>query len=140
MIVYMSMLSITKTFEFSAGHRLYRPDWDEKRNCEVYGSCTNIHGHNYKLEVEVAGELDSETMMVLDTKKIKQIVHELVISELDHRFLNDDVPWLKGKIPTTEVLVSAFWNRIVGEIERLGVKLKRVRLWESRTICATREC
>src|SRR6185312_8617358 len=97
-------LTITRSFQFCAGHRLHRPDWSDEKNREIFGLCSNPagHGHNYELEVSVTGPLDGETGMIMNLRELKELVRERVIGEVDHKNLNVDVPWMRGVIPTTE--------------------------------------
>jgi 6-pyruvoyltetrahydropterin/6-carboxytetrahydropterin synthase len=128
----MGRVKVTRRLHFCAAHRLGRDDWDQARNTEVFGLCANPnwHGHNYELDVTVAGEIDPETGFVLDLKELRDVVEQRVIDELDHRNLNVDVPWLAGVNPTTENLVVAIWERIVAAIPS-RVKLERLVLWET---------
>ncbi len=128
----MPRVRVTRRMHFSAAHRLARPEWSEQRNREVFGDCSNPnwHGHNYELDVTVEGEVDPETGYVMDLKSLKKLVQTLVVEDLDHRNLNLDVLWLKGKNPTTENLVVAIWERLQeGLPER--VQLKRLVLHET---------
>jgi 6-pyruvoyltetrahydropterin/6-carboxytetrahydropterin synthase len=128
----MARVRVTRSMHFSAAHRLYRPDWSDQRNAEVFGDCSNPnwHGHNYELDVTVEGEIDPETGYVLDLKRLKALVQERVIRDLDHRNLNVDVPWLEGVNPTTEHLVVAIWMRILPGLP-VGVRLVRLVLRET---------
>ncbi|MFL5798166.1 MAG: 6-carboxytetrahydropterin synthase [Actinomycetota bacterium] len=105
---------VTRRETFTAGHRLFRPEWSEERNREVFGKCSNPsgHGHNYGLEVSVRSEIDPETGYVIDLGELSRIVHEAVLDDVDHRNLNTEVDWLGGRIPTTEVLADAIWDRL----------------------------
>ena len=128
----MPRVRVTRRVHFSAAHRLHRSDWSEERNREVFGDCAhpNWHGHNYELEVTVTGEVDPETGYVVDLKRMKEIVGERVVADLDHRNLNLDVPWLEGMNPTTENLVVAIWRRLEPAIPG-GVELERLVLRET---------
>jgi 6-pyruvoyltetrahydropterin/6-carboxytetrahydropterin synthase len=115
---------VTRRETFTAGHRLFRPEWSDERNREVFGKCSNPsgHGHNYVLEVSVRSEIDPQTGYVIDLGELSRIVHEAVLDDVDHRNLNTEVDWLHGRIPTTEVLADAIW-------ERLDVRLPGGCLW-----------
>ena len=128
----MALVSVTRRLHFSAAHRLGRDEWSRARNEEVFGLCAseNWHGHNYELDVTVAGEIDSTTGFVYDLKQLRQIVEQAVIADVDHRNLNMDVPWLDGINPTTENLVVRIWHRLVGRLPA-GVQLERLVLWET---------
>ena len=127
----MPIARVTRRVHFSAGHRLYNPRFDEEQNRATYGLCNNPngHGHNYDLEVTVEGEIDPETGFVMDLKRLKVLLGETVLTDLDHANLNLDVPWLSGVIPTTENLAVAIWHRLEGQLGT--VRLVRVRLWET---------
>jgi 6-pyruvoyltetrahydropterin/6-carboxytetrahydropterin synthase len=114
----MANVRVTRHLHFSAAHRLNNPAFSEERNREVFGLCNspNWHGHNYELEVTVEGEIDEDTGYVLDLGRLRAIVEEVVVADLDHRNLNVDVPWLEGVIPSTENLVVAIWNRVAPRI------------------------
>ena len=114
---------------FSAAHQLCDPDLSEDENTRLFGKCTHLHGHNYVLEVVVAGRVDQRTGYVLDLKLLAGIIEEQVIRDVDHRNLNTDVPWLKGRIPTTECLADAIWERLRPELPE-GL-LRSVRVWET---------
>lgn len=134
---------LTRVFEFSASHRLARDDWDDERNRLVYGKCAHPagHGHNYRLEVSVSGPLDPETGMIIDAGVLKQSVEEAIIADVDHRHLNVDVPWLRGVVPTVEMITERIWERLESIIPRLGkqVVLYRVVLWETPRIFGSKE-
>jgi 6-pyruvoyltetrahydropterin/6-carboxytetrahydropterin synthase len=114
---------------FSAAHQLYDPDLTDEENRRLFGKCTNLHGHNYALEVVVAGEIDAASGYVFDLKALADVISRQVIRDVDHRNLNTDVSWLKGCVPTAENLAQAFWERLKPELpERL---LRSVRVWET---------
>ena len=128
MIVYL-----TRTVRFAAAHRYFRPDWSEERNQEVFGACAHPHGHghNYVLEVMVAGRPDPETGFSVDLSKLDELLRVEVRERLDHRHLNHDVPVFVegGKIPTTENLLIYLWERLAPRMGR-GSRLVRLRLRE----------
>jgi 6-pyruvoyltetrahydropterin/6-carboxytetrahydropterin synthase len=97
---------------FSAAHRLCRPDLDDAENARLYGKCSNPngHGHNYELEVVVAGEIDPATGMVANFYDIDRLVNELIFDKVDHRNLNTDVDFLQGYVPTAENMALRFWQ------------------------------
>ena len=114
---------------FNAAHQLYNPDLSDEENRRLFGKCVNLHGHNYVLEVVVAGQIDQASGYVLDLKTLSDIISTQVIRDVDHRNLNTDVPWLSGLVPTTENLAQAFWERLRPELPD-GL-LRSVRLWET---------
>jgi 6-pyruvoyltetrahydropterin/6-carboxytetrahydropterin synthase len=117
---------------FSAAHRLFRPDWSDERNAEVFGDCSNPnwHGHNYELEVTVEGTVDPATGFVMDLKALKDLVQERVVREVDHKNLNTEVPWLEGVNPSTENVAVAIWGRLADALPT-GVRLAKVLLRET---------
>ncbi len=127
----MPRVRVTRHLHFSAGHRLHRPGWDEERNREVFGACSNPagHGHNYDLEVTVEGEVDPETGFVIDLKRLKELVQGMIIDDVDHANLNEDVPWMEGVNPTVENLAVRIWRRLEGRLD--GAELASVKLWET---------
>src|SRR5947209_10048696 len=119
-------VSVTRRATFAAAHVLRRDDWSEERNREVFGGCAGDHGHNYTLEVTVAGPVDPGTGMILNLKELDGILREAVVSKVDHRHLNRDVGFLAGVIPTAENLALAFWRQLESRLG--GQKLRKVRL------------
>jgi 6-pyruvoyltetrahydropterin/6-carboxytetrahydropterin synthase len=114
---------------FNAAHQLRDPDLSDQANWQRFGKCANLHGHNYVLEVVVAGEIDEASGYVLDLKLLSDVIGRQIIRDVDHRNLNTDVPWLKGRIPTAENLALAFWERLRPELPD-GL-LRSVRVWET---------
>jgi 6-pyruvoyltetrahydropterin/6-carboxytetrahydropterin synthase len=110
---------VTARLTFSAAHRLHNPKFDEAWNRETYDKCDNPggHGHNYTIQVSVRGQIDAETGMVIDLKRLKDIVRERVVERVDHRNLNTDVDFLRGIIPTAENLVRTFWDQLAPAIK-----------------------
>lgn len=128
----MPTVRATRRVHFSAAHRLYRPDWSDERNAEVFGDCANPnwHGHNYELDVTVEGPVDPATGYVMDLKILRDVIEAQVVKDMDHRNLNVEVPWLRGVNPTTENLVVAIWDRLAGALPA-GVSLTRLVLHET---------
>jgi 6-pyruvoyltetrahydropterin/6-carboxytetrahydropterin synthase len=120
---------VSRRESFNAAHELRDPGKSDDENRRLFGKCANLHGHNYVLEVVVAGEIQDATGYVIDLKQLSDIIHRRVIEDVDHRNLNTDVPWLQGRIPTAESLALAFWERIRSELPD-GI-LRSVRLWET---------
>jgi 6-pyruvoyltetrahydropterin/6-carboxytetrahydropterin synthase len=125
------MMRLSQKFEFAASHRLHNPALSDEQNRQTFGKCNNPHGHghNYVLEVTVAGEPDPATGMVLDLKELKDILQREVTDRMDHRFLNYEVPELAGQIPTCENIASVIWRLLEPKITR--GHLNRVRLYET---------
>ena len=120
---------ISRRESFNAAHVLRDPGLSDEENQRIFGKCANLHGHNYVLEVVVAGHVDQATGYVFDLKRLSDVICERVIDEVDHRNLNTDVSWLDGQIPTAENLALAFWERIRSELP--DGMLRSVRLWET---------
>lgn len=125
------MIYVTRRAEFSASHYYHNPQWSAEENQRVFGKCANPHGHghNYTVEVTVAGEVDPRTGMVLDLKDLKKILEKEVLDLVDHKFLNKEVPVFASKIPTTENIAVEIWKWLSPKLT-FG-KLHRIRLYES---------
>ena len=108
------MVFVKRKAHFNAAHRLHNPDKSDEWNREMYGKCNhpNWHGHNYVIEVTVAGDPDPETGYVIDLSTLKQIIEEQIIEKCDHKNLNLDVDFLDGIMPSTENLVKAFYHQL----------------------------
>ena len=120
---------VSRRESFNAAHQLCDPELSDEENRLLFGKCANLHGHNYVLEVVVAGEIDQATGYVFDLKQLSDVISRRVIQDVDHRNLNTDVPWLAGRIPTAENLALAFWDRICPELPEGS--LRSVRVWET---------
>ncbi len=125
------MVYVTRKAHFAAAHRLYNAAWSDEENYRVFGKCNNPngHGHNYDLEVTVAGYPPNETGMVIDLKELAEIVDREVIERVDHKHLNLDVDFMKGVIPTAENIAMAFWKILESRIPH--GKLYSIKLYES---------
>ncbi len=131
------MVYLTRRTSFSASHRLWSEQLSDEENLALYEKCANPngHGHNYVLEVTVRGIPHPQTGMVLNLTELKDIVKKQVVDWVDHKHLNHDVPWLEGSIPTTEVLVVKFWERLERAFPR-GL-LYEVKLFETENNSAS---
>ncbi len=107
-------VTVSRKAHFNAAHRLYRPDWDDAKNKEVFGKCSNpnYHGHNYELIVSVTGKIDPETGFVMDMKILKNLIRLKVEDALDHKNLNIEVPEFKNLNPTAENIVVVIWSKL----------------------------
>jgi len=130
------MVLITRRIEFSASHVYHNNKFSPEENRRIFGKCNNPngHGHNYTLEVTVAGEPDPVTGMVLDLKDLKELLEREVMERMDHRHLNLEVPELQGKIPTCENVARVIWDLLEPKIKQGA--LHRVRLYESEDLFA----
>ena len=115
----MPIIYLTRRETFCASHRLYNAEFSEEKNLEIYGKCAypNGHGHNYVLEVTVAGNPDPATGMIIDLKKLSDLICEEITDIVDHRHLNYDIDFLKNVIPTAENLAVAFWNILAPKVK-----------------------
>jgi 6-pyruvoyltetrahydropterin/6-carboxytetrahydropterin synthase len=127
------MVYIQRRETFSASHRLYNAAWSEDQNEAVFGKCSNRygHGHNFQLIVTVKGTVNPDTGFVMNLVDLKDIMQREVIEHVDHRNLNEDVPFLKGIMPSTENLAIAFWERLAPAIAAKGATLHCIRIIET---------
>lgn len=127
------MVYITRRFYFSASHRVFNPQLSDEQNLKIYGKCSspNGHGHNYVLNVTVAGEVDETMGYVMDLTELKNLVEEDVVSKIDHKNLNMDVDFLKGLLPTTENIAIKIWEQIEAKVNNSKRKLYSVELKET---------
>lgn len=132
------MIFLTRRATFSASHYYWNQAWPEEKNREVFGRCANRngHGHNYTLEVTVAGELDPVTGFVVDLKWLKDVIERQVLAAWDHRHLNLEAPDFVNAVPTTENIAIAAWNRLESSVNASGAHLSRVRVYETPEIFA----
>ena len=135
------MIFLTRRATFSASHFYWNEAWTAEKNQQVFGRCSNRngHGHNYTLEVTVAGEPDQVTGFVVDLKWLKEVMEKNVLSAFDHRHMNFEVPeFAQGKaIPTSENIAIAAWRRLEPAISAAkGAQLSSVRVYETPEIFA----
>ncbi len=125
------MVYATRRETFSSAHRLYNPKFTDEENANIFGKCSNPnwHGHNYILEVVIAGEIDPETGYVINLKELKQIIIDNVIQYVDHKNLNTETWFLKGLNPTAENITIAVWHQLVGKIPK--GRLYSVKIFET---------
>jgi 6-pyruvoyltetrahydropterin/6-carboxytetrahydropterin synthase len=129
---------VTRRATFAAAHVLCRPEWSEARNREVFGPCSTDHGHNYVVEVTVAGPVDRETGMVANLKDIDRVLRREVIDLVDHKHLNRDVDFLMGLVPTAENIAFAAFTKLSPHFA--PARLVRLRLTESENNAAEVSC
>ena len=124
---------ITRRETFNAAHKLYRPDWSDEKNHEVFGKCSNAnwHGHNFTIYVTVKGVPSPDTGFVINLKDLSQIIKDYVVEPMDHKNLNLDVPFLEGLLASTENVVIQVWDQIKPHIERAGGELVKIKLVET---------
>ena len=129
----MPIVHITRRERFSSAHKLSRSDWSLEKNYATFGKCSNPnwHGHNYVLWVTVAGEPSPETSFVTDLSELSRIIKANVIDQLDHKNIDLDVPFMKGRYSSTENLAIAIWEQLEAPIKALGVALRTVKVEET---------
>ncbi len=127
------MIYLTRRERFCAAHRMYRKEWSDEANLQVFGKCSNPnwHGHNYVLWVTVMGEPSEELGFVMNINVLKQIILDVIIDKIDHRNINTEVEFMKDKIATTENLAISIWNELSPHIEKQGAGLYCVKIQET---------
>jgi 6-pyruvoyltetrahydropterin/6-carboxytetrahydropterin synthase len=127
------MIFITRRERFNAAHKLFKESWTDEKNLEVFGKCSNPnwHGHNYELYVTVKGNINAETGFVVDLKFLSKLIKEKVIDKLDHKNVNLDVDFMKGRMASTEVLTEAIWQQLEAPIKNEGCYLHSIKLYET---------
>jgi 6-pyruvoyltetrahydropterin/6-carboxytetrahydropterin synthase len=129
----VATVTITRLARFSAAHRLHNPAFSDAENAALFGKCNspNYHGHNYTLEVTIAGTPASKTGYVMDFGDLDRIVDRTCVDLLDHKNLDLDVPFLKGVLSTAENICVACWGQLAPALKSEGATLSRLRLWET---------
>ncbi len=127
------MIHITRKEHFNAAHRLFRADWSDERNLQVFGKCSNPnwHGHNYTLYITVKGNANPETGFLMNLKDLSEIINKYIIDKVDHKNLNLEVDFMKNINPSTENIAIAIWNQIEKPISDKGAMLHAVKLEET---------
>jgi 6-pyruvoyltetrahydropterin/6-carboxytetrahydropterin synthase len=127
------MVYVTRRERFSSAHRMFRSDWSDEKNQEVFGKCSNPnwHGHNYVLWVTIKGKPSDDHGFVMNINILKQIIKIKIIDKVDHKNLNLDVEFMQGKITTTENLAIAIWNELKLSVENEGAFLHCVKIDET---------
>ena len=123
-------VTLTRRYSFSASHRLHSSKMTEAENERLYGKCNNPygHGHNYEVEVTLAGPIDPATGMIANLAELDAFVQKQVLADFDHRYLNEEIPVFKKTVPTTENLCIEIYNRLKAFP---GARLERVRIEET---------
>lgn len=129
------MIYVSRKEHFNAAHKLYNPNWSKEKNEEVFGPCANAnwHGHNFEMIVTVKGAPDPETGFVVDLKELSTVIRREVVDIVDHKNLNIDVDFMKGKMASCEILVMEIWKILAPAIEKITRtgKLYSIRLYET---------
>jgi 6-pyruvoyltetrahydropterin/6-carboxytetrahydropterin synthase len=129
------MVYLTRVEHFNAAHKLYNPAWSKEENDAVFGKCANEnwHGHNYELFVTIKGKPDPGTGFLFDAKQLSKLVNQYVIDHLDHKNLNVDVPFMQGKMCSSENLAIAIWQQLQPHLPK-QVQLHCIKLYETPRI------
>tara|TARA_B110000305_G_scaffold124665_1_gene139602 strand:- start:690 stop:1109 length:420 start_codon:yes stop_codon:yes gene_type:complete len=127
------MIYLTRRERFNAAHRLFKKEWSDEENFTVFGKCSNPnwHGHNYVLFITVKGEIDEETGFVINLKDLSKIVRAKIIDKVDHRNLNLDVDFMKGKITSAENIAIAIWEELEKDLVAIKCELHCIKLVET---------
>lgn len=127
------MIHITRRERFNAAHRLFKSNYTDEQNMEIFGKCSNPnwHGHNYELFVTIKGDINEETGFLVNLKSISKIIKQYVITKLDHKNINLEVDFMQGKLASTENLAVGIWNELVHHISKLGAELHCIKVVES---------
>lgn len=128
------MVYVSRTEHFNAAHRLFNPAWSEERNKEVFGPCANHnwHGHNFELIVTVRGQPDPDTGFVIDLKLLGDIIKREIIEQVDHKNLNLDVEFMRGKMASCEIFVMEIWKLLASALTPVSqARLHQIRLYET---------
>jgi 6-pyruvoyltetrahydropterin/6-carboxytetrahydropterin synthase len=127
------LVYVTRRESFNAAHKLFRPDWSDEKNKEVFGKCANPnwHGHNYSLFVTVKGKVNPETGFVVNLKDLSALIKDKVTEKLDHKNLNVDVDFMKDALASTEVLAIKIWEQLASDIVKTGCELHCIKLFET---------
>ena len=130
------MVYLTRLEHFNAAHKLWNPGWTPEKNKEVFGKCANDnwHGHNYEVFVTVKGETMADTGFIFNAKRLSEIINELVCDKIDHKNLNIDVDFMKGKFTTAENLAIGIWEQLESVLKEEGATLHCVKLCETPRI------
>ena len=130
------MIYVSRKEHFNAAHKLYNPAWSEEKNQEVFGLCANSnwHGHNFELIVTVKGKPDPDTGFVVDLKQLSDVIKEHITNKVDHKNLNLDVDFMRGKMASCEVLVEEFWKILAPQVRKITAtaELHAIQLYETR--------
>ncbi len=127
------MIYLTRRERFNSAHRLYRPDMSDEENYRVYGKCSNPnwHGHNYELYVSIKGEIKESLGYVINMKDLSKLIRKHIIDKIDHKNMNLEVDFMKGRITSTENLAIAIWEKLSPLIIEMGAELHKIRIVET---------
>ena len=124
---------ITKQYKFCAAHRYWNAHWTEEENKNVFGKDVYLHGHNYLLDITIAGPIHEQSGFIINLKILNELVEERVINIFDHSQIEKDISWFINRQPSTENMIIFIWNQIYDKIP-LPSKLYKIKLQETPTI------
>ncbi len=129
----MNQVFLTRRERFNAAHRMFRADWNDEKNMEIYGKCSNPnwHGHNYVLFVTVKGYVNPDIGYAVNLKTLSKVINQNIIEPLDHKNINVEVDFMQGIIPSSENLAIAIWNQLLPHVKNLGVELHCIKIEET---------
>lgn len=127
------MVYLTRREHFNAAHRLFRTDFTDEKNLEVFGKCSNPnwHGHNYILLVTVKGPVSGETGFVMNLRRLSEIIHERILDKMDHKNLNLEVDFMKDRLASAENIAIAIWEQLEDAVNNENAILHCVELHET---------
>ncbi|HYD22205.1 MAG TPA: 6-carboxytetrahydropterin synthase [Flavipsychrobacter sp.] len=130
------MVYLTRVEHFNAAHKLINENWSDAQNLEVFGKCANAnwHGHNYELHVTIKGDPNPETGFIFNAKTLSDLIKDIIVERVDHRNLNLDVDFMRGKFTSAENFAMGIWNELKPHIEKNGVQLHKIKLQETPNI------
>jgi 6-pyruvoyltetrahydropterin/6-carboxytetrahydropterin synthase len=130
------MVYLTRVEHFNAAHKLANENWSNEKNLEVFGKCANPnwHGHNYVLSVTIKGEPNADTGFIFNAKTLGDLIKDVVIEKVDHKNLNLDVDFMKGKFTSVENFAIGIWKELIPHLEKQGVQLHCIKLQETPNI------
>jgi 6-pyruvoyltetrahydropterin/6-carboxytetrahydropterin synthase len=134
--IQMQEVFITRVVHFNAAHKLWNSNWSDEKNIEQFGKCANpnYHGHNYELHVTAKGKIDPDTGYAINASELKKVMMEKVVDIADHRNLNIDVPFMKGRLTSSENFAVAIWEQLKPSLDALGTHLHKIKLIETNNI------
>lgn len=125
------MIKLTRKVTISASHRLYNERWDDEKNEQIFGKCSGIHGHNYKIFITVEGPVNLDTGMVINLVDLDRIINQTIVAKLDHQHFNN-LEEFKDLVPTTENMVKTIWSLVEEEINKFDkAKLVKIKIKET---------
>lgn len=127
--------TLTCSYDLCAAHKLFNPSWDEGKNRAVYGKCADLHGHQYRIEIALTGLIPPDTGMLINGFEVDRIVGEKILQKADHKYLNDDIAFFQKHPPTAEWIAVWIFDEIKNAFPS-GVALKRVKVYETPSLCA----